>query len=50
MKVPKPNEIEEEGTKNDGEMGFRDRNTMPEQELPVPLVRIPLHQKLEDVG
>ena len=41
---------EEGGVQNDGELGDREKNPVPQQELPVPLVRIPVQQKTEDGG
>ncbi|KEF57709.1 uncharacterized protein A1O9_05627 [Exophiala aquamarina CBS 119918] len=53
VKVPRPTgdeQVEGERTTNDGKLGSREKNTAPEQELPVPLVRIPIPQKTEDGG
>lgn len=53
VKIPRPigdEQDEEERTKNHGELGSGEKNTMSEKELPVPLVRIPVQQKTEDGG
>lgn len=53
MKVPRPtaDEQDEEGAvRNDGELGEREKNPASQQELPVPLVRIPVQHKTEDGG
>lgn len=53
MKVPRPTEDEQDeegGVRNSGELSDREKNPVPKQELPVPLVRIPVQQKTEDGG